>query len=208
MSLYDSLRKNLTPELFTQVTDALGDDFDFDLVPRSRLNKVIKQRNDLRDQLAAGSQSAGGKGTGTSEEDDDETGGTPSVNIDELKRQLQKEQTDAINAVKIQYAALDKLRAAEVVDPELLWSSNVFDKKKLVLNDDGTLTGMDEALEQLKKDKTYLFKQADQGVKKGTGKEGGIDFEGVTSKEDFLKLDLEQQIAFKKANPEVFKTFL
>ena len=39
MSLYDSLRKALTPELFTQVTDALGDDFDYDVVPRARLNK-------------------------------------------------------------------------------------------------------------------------------------------------------------------------
>ena len=48
MSFLDTLRKNLTPELFTQVTDQLGDDFDFDLVPRSRLNKVIKQRNALR----------------------------------------------------------------------------------------------------------------------------------------------------------------
>ena len=56
MSLYDTLRKSLTPELFTQVTDALGDDFDYDVVPRSRLNKVIKQRNDLRNQFAGSPQ--------------------------------------------------------------------------------------------------------------------------------------------------------
>ena len=33
MSLKDTLRQKLTPELFTQVTDALGDDFNFDVVP-------------------------------------------------------------------------------------------------------------------------------------------------------------------------------
>ena len=71
MSLYDTLRKCLTPEQFTTVTDALGDDFDYDMVPRSRLNKVIKQRNELRDQLAKGPQPSGGK-TGEDDDDDEE----------------------------------------------------------------------------------------------------------------------------------------
>ena len=71
MSLYDSLRKALTPELFTQVTDALGDDFDYDVVPRARLNKVIKQRNELREELSGGSQSRSGKAKGSDEDDDD-----------------------------------------------------------------------------------------------------------------------------------------
>ena len=70
MSLKDTLRQKLTPELFTQVTDALGDDFNFDVVPRSRLNKVIGQRDTLKEQLETalkGTQTKGG-----SEDDDDE----------------------------------------------------------------------------------------------------------------------------------------
>ena len=47
MTFLETLRKNLTPEQLTAVQDAVGDDFDWDLVPRSRLNKVIKQRNEL-----------------------------------------------------------------------------------------------------------------------------------------------------------------
>ena len=91
MSLYDSLRKALTPELFTQVTDALGDDFDYDVVPRARLNKVIKQRNDLRDQLAGNTQAQ--RGTSKTDEDDDElnTGKSAEskpVNVAELRAQL------------------------------------------------------------------------------------------------------------------------
>ena len=213
MSLYDSLRKALTPELFTQVTDALGDDFDYDVVPRARLNKVIKQRNDLRDQLAGNTQAQ--RGTSKTDEDDDELNtGKPAdnkpVNVAELKAQWQKEQDAAVKAVRLQYAALEKLRAANVIDPELIWSSNVLDKSKIDLDDKGQVTGMDDMLTQLQKDKAHLFKKASDGVPGGTGKDGGDDGKGgsVTTREEFLKLPIDKQIAFKQANPEVFKTFM
>ena len=213
MSLYDSLRKALTPELFTQVTDALGDDFDYDVVPRARLNKVIKQRNELRDQLAGNTQTQ--RGTSKTDEDDDElnTGKSADnkpVNVAELKAQWQKEQDAAVKAVRLQYAALEKLRAANVIDPELIWSSNVLDKSKIDLDDKGQVTGMDDMLTQLQKDKAHLFKKASDGVPGGTGKDGGDDGKGgsVTTREEFLKLPIDKQIAFKQANPEVFKTFM
>ena len=213
MSLYDSLRKALTPELFTQVTDALGDDFDYDVVPRARLNKVIKQRNDLRDQLAGNTQAQ--RGTSKTDEDDDElnTGKSAEskpVNVAELRAQWQKEQDAAVKAVRIQYAALEKLRAANVIDPELIWSSNVLDKSKIDLDDKGQVTGMDDMLTQLQKDKAHLFKKATDGVPGGTGKESGDEDKGgsVTTREEFLKLPIDKQIAFKQANPEVFKTFM
>ena len=213
MSLYDSLRKALTPELFTQVTDALGDDFDYDVVPRARLNKVIKQRNDLRDQLAGNTQAQ--RGTSKTDEDDDElnTGKSAEskpVNVAELRAQWQKEQDAAVKAVRLQYAALEKLRAANVIDPELIWSSNVLDKSKIDLDDKGQVTGMDDMLTQLQKDKAHLFKKASDGVPGGTGKDGGDDGKGgsVTTREEFLKLPIDKQIAFKQANPEVFKTFM
>ena len=213
MSLYDSLRKALTPELFTQVTDALGDDFDYDVVPRARLNKVIKQRNELRDQLAGNTQAQ--RGTSKTDEDNDELNtGKPAdnkpVNVAELKAQWQKEQDAAVKAVRLQYAALEKLRAANVIDPELIWSSNVLDKSKIDLDDKGQVTGMDDMLTQLQKDKAHLFKKASDGVPGGTGKDGGDDGKGgsVTTREEFLKLPIDKQIAFKQANPEVFKTFM
>ena len=213
MSLYDSLRKALTPELFTQVTDALGDDFDYDVVPRARLNKVIKQRNELRDQLAGNTQTQ--RGTSKTDEDDDElnTGKSADnkpVNVAELKAQWQKEQDAAVKAVRLQYAALEKLRAANVIDPELIWSSNVLDKSKIDLDDKGQVTGMDDMLTQLQKDKAQLFKKVSDGVPGGTGKDGGDEDKGgsVTTREEFLKLPIDKQIAFKQANPEVFKTFM
>nr|DAT41455.1 MAG TPA: minor structural protein [Caudoviricetes sp.] len=214
MSLYDSLRKALTPELFTQVTDALGDDFDYDVVPRARLNKVIKQRNELRDQLAGNTQTQR-NANGSNEDGDDGEGlrgnnSASQVNIDELKAQWQKEQDAAVKAVRLQYAALEKLRAANVIDPELIWSSSVLDKSKIDLDDKGQVTGLDDMLTQLQKDKAHLFKKATDGVPGGTGKEGGDDDKGggVTTREEFLKLPIDKQIAFKQANPEVFKTFM
>ena len=213
MSLYDSLRKALTPELFTQVTDALGDDYDYDVVPRVRLNKVIKQRNELRDQIAGNTQTQ--RGASKADEDDDELNtGKPTdnkpVNVAELKAQWQKEQDAAVKAVRIQYAALEKLRAANVIDPELIWSSSVLDKSKIDLDDKGQVTGLDDMLTQLQKDKAHLFKKATDGVPGGTGKEGGDEGKGgsVTTREEFLKLPIDKQIAFKQANPEVFKTFM
>lgn len=217
MSLYDTLRKCLTPEQFTTVTDALGDDFDYDMVPRSRLNKVIKQRNELRDQLAKGSQLSGGK-TGEDDDDDDE-GNTPKgksksekVDIEALKAQWQKEQKDAVKEVKIQYAALEKLRAAHVIDPDLIWTSSILDKSKIDLDDKGAITGLDEQLTQLKTDKAHLFKTGAEDVPGGTGKEGGEgggDKGGtVSTRADFLKLSIEDQLKFKQDHPEVFKTFL
>lgn len=215
MSLYDTLRKSLTPELFTQVTDALGDDFDYDVVPRSRLNKVIKQRNELRDQLAGGTQPKGGSGKkGAGEDDDDDYEGAPApkvVNEEALRKQYQKAQDDAVKAVKIQYAALDKLRAANAIDPELIWSSNALDKTKIDLDDSGNLTGLDDMLTELQKNKAHLFKVEGGKPDKGTGKnEGGDDSKGgtVSTLEDFMKLPYDKQIEFKKANPEVFKSFV
>ena len=85
----------------------------------------------------------------------------------------------------------------------------MLDKKALKLDDAGALTGLDEQIETLKKSKTHLFKQAQQEPPGGTGKNGGEDGgTDVTTKEEFLKLDIDKQIAFKKANPEVFKSFM
>lgn len=213
MSFYDTLRKNLTPELFTQVTDQLGDDFDFDLVPRSRLNKVIKQRNDLRDQLAEGSQPQGRKGKASNEEEDDDDFQMPGkhkeVDVDALKQQWQQEQTNAVNEVKMQYAALEKLRAANAIDPDLIWKAGLIDKSKLTVEADGSIKGLDEQITDLTKNRTNLFTKGKEDVPGGTGKEGGDEgFASVKTKEDFLKLSTKDQLAFKKQNPEIFSSFL
>ena len=210
MSLYDSLRKALTPELFTQVTDALGDDFDYDQVPRSRLNKVINQRNELRDQLSGISQSQSSNSSNHESDEDEKQKATEQLDVEALKAQWLKEQGDAVRDVKLQYAALDKLRAAGAIDADLIWAAGLIDKSKIQQDDTGNFTGLDEVIDDLVANRKNLFVTQAQSAPSGTGKQGGEDsgFSTVSSRDEFLKLSYEDQMKFKAANPEVFKGWL
>ena len=93
----------------------------------------------------------------------------------------------------------------------MIWSSNALDKTKIDLDDNGNLTGLDDMLTELQKNKAHLFKVEGGKPDKGTGKnEGGEGGQGdtVVTLEDFMKLPYEKQMEFKKANPEVFKSFM
>lgn len=224
MSLKDKLREKLSPELFTQVTDALGDDFNFDVVPRSRLNKVIGQRDDLKEQLEAamkGTQTSNGKGKHDDDDDDDGfqmpdltkgKGKTSSLTQEEVQRQIDEATRNARMEMQVQFAGLDALRNANAVDPDLVFT--LIDKSKLKLDDSGKLIGIEEQIEALKTSKPNLFPTGTststrKDTPSGTGKTGGSEkFESVKSKEDFLKLSTDDQIKFKEAHPEVFKSYL
>ena len=94
------------------------------------------------------------------------------------------------------------------VDAEVILASGLIDTTKLKLEDDGTLTGIDDVISQLQTSKSHLFVSSSSSVPGGTGKDGGDEFAGVTTREEFLKLDANQQYAFKQANPTLFKQFL
>ena len=225
MSLKDTLRQKLTPELFTQVTDALGDDFNFDVVPRSRLNKVIGQRDTLKEQLESALKGTQTKGGSEDDDDDDDfqmpdttkgkgkkqSSGT-TLTEEEIQQRINDATKQAQNEVRIQYAGLDALRNANAVDPDLVFT--LIDKSKLKFDDSGKLTGIDEQITALKTSKPNLFPDGNnKGGRKdtpgGTGKDGGSEkFETVKSKEDFLKLSTADQLKFKEAHPDVFKSYL
>lgn len=212
MSLLDTLRKNLTPEQFAAVQDALGDDFNYDVVPRSRLNAVIKQRDEARRQVGTPAPQ------GNESPDDDDKGGagngsTPAgaaksftqADVDAIKSQYM----DTIADMRKRYAATVKLREANFIDPDTVLSAGLIDLKKVKLDDAGAITeGLDDQISSLAQSKPYMVAKADGG-QRGTGKQGGSEqFESVTSREDFLKLPADKQLEFKQANPEVFKSFL
>lgn len=216
MSLLDTLKKNLTPEMLTAVQDALGDDFNYDVVPRSRLNKVIQQRDEARRQL-------NGAGTG-GQGDDDDDGGAGSgkgagsgaagksftqADIDAAVQAEKDRAAEAMKTLRMNHAVLAKLQEQNFVDPNLILSAGLIDITKVTLDDNGVITGgLDDQLSSLAEARPYL-KNASNGGQRGTGKQGGSDeFGSVTSKEEFLKLSYDKQLEFKKANPEVFKGFL
>ena len=101
-----------------------------------------------------------------------------------------------------------ELRAAGAIDADLIYGGGLIDKTKVKVDDAGAVTGLDEIIAELQKNKAHLFKAAGSDVPPGTGKDGDEDFKGVNTREDFLKLSAEQQLAFKQANPAAFKQFL
>lgn len=202
-TLTETLRKNLTPEVYGQVMDALGDDFDFDLVPRSRLNKVIKQRNELREQLAGKSQNPG-------IDDDDDGEGTPATKKgsgtgDDIKA-LQKQHKTEMANLAIRYSALDKLRAAKAKDPELILKAGLLDTKGAKVSDDGTVTwptGENDPFVALTSNESYKYlfdgeakstggkdggsgKGTDDDVPPGTGKDSGSGDDGGKNQLDAM----------------------
>ena len=218
MSLLDTLRKNLTPEQLSAVQDALGDDFNYDVVPRSRLNKVIQQRDEARRQLnGAGGQSDEGDdgvgGSGASGAGSGNAGGASKgfsqADIDAAVQADKDKHATAMTNMQKRYAASAKLREANFVDPDLVLSAGLIDFEKITLDAAGTVTGgLDDQISSLAQSKPYMV-GSNGGAQRGTGKDGGgTDFGSVTSKEEFLKLSSEKQMEFKKANPEVFKGFM
>lgn len=220
MSLLDTLRKNLTPEQFAAVQDALGDDFNYDMVPRSRLNAVIKQRDEARRQLNNPS-SQGGSGDDGDDGDGNGSGGAGNgagagadksftqADIDAAVNAEKAKNNTAMTNLQKRYAATAKLREANFVDPDLVLNAGLIDFEKITLDAAGTVTGgLDDQISSLAQNKPYMV-GSNGGGQRGTGKNGGSDdFGSVTSKEEFLKLPSDKQIEFKKANPEVFKGFM
>lgn len=195
MSILKILREKLSSEDYTRILDAVGDDFDWDMVPRSRLTKVIKQRNELRELLAEQPQ-AQTKGDSAGADDDREL--TPpaktragaeaqqgGVSLEEIEARHQQE----LNALRVRYSAVDKLRAAGARDPELILNAGLIDLTKAKVSKEGVVTWPDgdaDPFMALKSDesRSYLFHSDDGGAPRGTGKEGGAGSDdGITIQE-------------------------
>lgn len=176
MTLLEKLREKLGTELMGQVEDAVGDDFDWDFVPRSRLNKVIGQRNALSIKVRNLTEAAAA-------EDDDEGPDTKGTGKD-TKGDKKKDEGVDIEAIKAQhatelqnvakrYAVLDYLRAQGARDPKLVMS--LLDMDKITLDESETLQGIEDQVAAKKESHDYLFQTAGDDVSGGTGKDGGSD---------------------------------
>lgn len=180
MTLLQKLREKLGPELLAQVSDAVGDDFDWDVVPRSRLNTVIGQRNDLRNKLQNMSQNLNSNSAADDDDDadlDTQDKGNSKPNkskntgdsVADVTAKYEKQLAD----VKKRYAVLDKLRADGARDPELVL--RILDFDKIVLKEDNTLEGYEDQITPKKESHKYLFEDPADDTQGGTGKDGGSD---------------------------------
>ena len=188
MTLLEKLREKLGPELAGQVEDAVGDDFDWDFVPRARLNKVIGQRNTAQSKLQAYLDKQASNAEGDDDDDipnaEGNNGNTETrrhnkaneVNIDELNAQHQR---DLANVAK-RYAVLDLIRAKGALDPKLVLGQ--LDLDKMNLKEDDTLEGFDEQFNPWAESHSYMFQNSNSnsdnsndGIESGTGKNAAGD---------------------------------
>lgn len=126
---------------------------------------------------------------------------------EDLKKQIRDLQ-DANKAAKTEYdekmkdmrlsTAIQIAIAADAQDVGIV--SGLFDKSKLILGDDGKVTGLDEQLTALKKDKPFLFKDG-KPKSKGYEPNGGG---GPLDKNPFAKetFNLTEQGKILRENPE------
>lgn len=78
--------------------------------------------------------------------------------------------------------------------------AGLFDRGKLVLNEDGTITGLEEQVKTIKKEKAFLFKEE----KPGTVIKGGKPAEGAGTPPADKKpseMTYEELCAYMEANP-------
>lgn len=192
MSLLKTLSKKLTPEQLQEVQDALGDDFNYDVVPRSRLNAVIKQRDTLREQLAGQSQ-----GPDDDDDDDDDVitesnkggmGTEPQKSekpltqkaVDKLLAAKDREREEALAAQRLEFATREKLREFKALDLDIVFG--LLDTTKITIGDDGKLNGLEDQVKSLQESKSFLFGVDDGGSsgERGTGRRGGANFRDTT----------------------------
>ena len=155
----DVLKKKLPEELYTQVIAALGDDFDF--VPRTRLNEVIGQRDEIKSQLSTIKTKA--------DQYDDLVAGKTALEtaLADAKAQHAADiaaKDQAINQVKVESTVKEKLLLNKVKNPTAamaLLKADAFGED---------LAGLDAEITRIKESDPYLFGETVPG---GTGKEGG-----------------------------------
>jgi len=164
-SFLEHLRKVLKPETLALLVSETGEEFDWSFVPYSRFSAVIKQRNKLQEALDEQTKDGGSQPDPEKKFTQADIDAAVKKATTELQKTFDKEKADA----KVRDAALVKLREAGALDAELLYDSGRLDHSKLVFDDKGALTGVDEAVTACKKSNEKLFGKGN--VPAGTGKD-------------------------------------
>ena len=126
-------------------------------VPKSRFNEVNEEKNTLKktvaerdEQLKTLQQSADGN----------EDLKKQIKNLQELNKAASEKAEKELNDFKLT-AAIKLAVSSSAQDADLV--AGLIDRGKLVLSEDGKISGLDEQIKALQQDKSFLFKAADSG---------------------------------------------
>lgn len=162
------LSEILGEEAYKTIPDGVKDKYkntDFvnstDYVPKERFKQVTDEKNEYKKQVEERDTQLE---TLQSKVKDNET---LTKEIDTLK-QANKQVTDDYEAklgkIKLDTAVKESLKQSKVKDIDL--AMKLINYENLKLSDDGTVVGINEQIEPMKKEREYLFEKAAPG---GTG---------------------------------------
>lgn len=137
-----------------------------DWIPKAKYNEVNEARKLADENLKKANATL------------DELKGKAGLS-DEYKAQIDALKAEAKKAEEAHKATIDGMRRDSAINQALASAKArnakavraLLDESKLVLNEDGTLSGLKEQLEAVQKDNGYLFEESDHG-------EGGKPFFG------------------------------
>ncbi|EMM1913054.1 TPA: phage scaffolding protein [Staphylococcus aureus] len=192
MDLYTLLGQFKDGEIDKQkVIDAI-DESKSGMVPRSRLNDKNTEIEELKEEISKRDEQI--VKLQDSVKDDSEI----QKELEELKNQNSEwetkyKETQLNNAVKLA-VAIEANDANDILA--------FINKDELELADDGTVKGLDKAIETLKESKPYLFAPSKPT---GNSPQQGDNPTGKPTKEDFEKMTYTEQVELLNSDPDLYR---
>ena len=166
-----------------------------------RYNKLKGQKDDLEGQLKTSNDTI--KDLKKNNADNEELQKTIKQHEDTIKTQ-KSEYDSKLRNLTLDGAISNALTKAKAKHSDLLASK--IDRDKLVINEDGTVTGLDEQLKGFKDTYKDMFE-----VSLGGGTPPNPDNKPTNTKitkEEFLKMDFYKQNQFANDNPEQYSEIM
>lgn len=194
MKKEDLLKLGLTEEQSTKILEVMAENLK-GFIPKARFDEVNEAKKQLDNQVKERDKQLNDlkKSTGDIE--------SLKVKIEELQTTNKTEKvTYEKNLKDLQFTNAIKLAIADKAqDIDLV--SGLFDKSKMILGDDGKITGLDDQLKTLQESKAFLFKTTNKpGYNPNSG---NPSLNNPFAKETF---NLTEQGKIYKENPAQAKT--
>ena len=197
----ESIQELLGEELYGQVSEKIGDKKlilnDGSFVPKSRFNEVNELKNNLQDQLTERDNQL--KELSKSVKGNEEL----LTQIKEL--QNANKETSEMYEKKIRDLRLDneiklKLKESKAKYEDLLITK--FDRDKLTINEDGTVSGLDEQLATLQSSYKEMFGEKQIG---GHVPNKNTTSSKAISKEQFNSMSYKERVDLFNTNPALYR---
>lgn len=194
MKIEELINLGLSEEDAKKVAEATAEELK-GFVPKTRLNEVITERDSLKERVKEADRQL-------------ETLKNSSGDVEAMKTQIADLQ--AMNTTKDEEhaAEVQKIRLDAAVSAALIGARAKNDKavrallelEEVEVLEDGTVKGLNDQIEQVKKDNDYMFSNEKTTIKGARVGESGDEDGDTLTLDKFLALSTEEQMKFKSEN--------